>query len=168
VTPRKRQGRLTFTIPGRPIPLERARVVQKTLASGQRSTRSHTPAKSSAYRSVVQIHMKLAWAAVKDRWPWRTPSPLSLSLWIYWADGHHGDGSNLLKAIEDAGNGLLWEDDKQITQGHFYCTIDRERPRVVVRAELLEVGACRECEIWSCVGKPCPAHDDGRGLEVVR
>lgn len=158
--------RLVFTIPGRPIPLERARVERMKLANGKRITRTRTPDKSVAYRMGVQIRMNTAWASARKTWPFRTTEPIQLAVWIYWADGKHGDGSNLFKAIEDAGNGLLWHDDKQIVEGAFYSTIDRVYPRVEVIATILD-SACSECETWKFLGKRCPAHDDGRGLEVV-
>lgn len=159
---------LVFTIPGRPVPLERARVESFTVPSGKRITRSRTPGKSLAYRQLVQLRMNGAWAAGKKRWPLRTKATLGLELFIFWEDANHGDGSNLLKAIEDAGNGLLWHDDKQIIEGYFRSTIDRTHPRVEVLLRLVEPGACTQCEYWRHVGKACPAHDDERGLEVVR
>jgi len=159
---------LIFTIPGRPVPLERARVERRTLkGSGAKFTSSRTPDKSKAYRERVQLHMNMAWGAGKRRWPMRTPAPLGLELFIFWEDGRHGDGSNLFKAIEDAGNGLLWLDDKQIVEGYFRSAIDETHPRVEVLVRLVDPGACNDCEIWRHVGKCCPKHDDGRGLETV-
>lgn len=162
---KKRGERLQifFTVPGRPIPLERVRVEKKTLPTGKVITRARTPDKSVVYRQIVQLHMNMGRARVRT-WPSLTKAPLSLSLWIYWADGNHGDGSNLVKAIEDAGNGLLWHDDKQIAEGHFYGTIDREKPRVEVLVQIIE-GTCSDCRSWQFVGKPCPKHDVRR--EVV-
>lgn len=128
--------RLIFTIPGRPIPLERARVERFTVPSGQTITKTRTPNRSKAYRGLVQLHMNQAWAAMRKCWPWQTTYPVTLSLWIYWEDLNHGDGSNVLKAIEDAGNALLWADDKQIDEGHFWSALDRDYPRVEVVAEL--------------------------------
>lgn len=159
---------LIFTIPGRPVPLERARVESFTLkGSGQRITKSRTPGKSIAYRQRVQLSMNMASAAGRRRWPLRTPAPLGLELFIFWEDLNHGDGSNLFKAIEDAGNGILWKDDKQIVEGYFRSSIDQTHPRVEVLVRIVEPGKCTDCEIWRHVGKCCPTHDDGRGLETV-
>lgn len=164
----KAPAQLWFTVPGRPVPLERARVERFTLkGTGKTITRSRTPGKSGAYRELVQLQMNKGRAQCGNRWPWRTPAPLSLTLFIFWEDARHGDGSNLFKAIEDAGNGLLWIDDKQIVEGHFYSEIDRDGPRVHALVRLVEPGHCSDCELWKNLGKPCPRHDDGRGLEVV-
>lgn len=47
------------------------------------------------------------------------------------------DKSNLLKAIEDAFNGVVWVDDSQIVRG-FQTKIYSEEPGVTVRVEALE------------------------------
>lgn len=162
--------RVVFTVPGRPIPLERARVYRNTLPSGKKITRSITPDKSGAYRTVVQLHMNAAAGGTRRSsapWPWRTTAPIRIAVSIFWADAKHGDGSNMVKAIEDAGNGLLWHDDKQIVEGSWRSTIDRAYPRVEVVVEVVDARECIACGIWRHLGKPCPEHDDGRGLEVV-
>jgi Holliday junction resolvase RusA-like endonuclease len=42
------------------------------------------------------------------------------------------DASNMLKAVEDAGNGILWRDDKQIKALVVLVDIDRGNPRTVL------------------------------------
>lgn len=152
----QKRPRLVLTIPGRPIPLERARVEKMTLPNGKRITRGRTPAKSVAYRQRVQLYMTVARSSVRA-WPALTKEPLAVSLWIYWEDLHHGDGSNVLKAIEDAGNGLIWHDDKQIVEAHFYCALDREKPRVEMIVQILGT-LCDECRSWQFAGARCPKH----------
>lgn len=119
------------------MPLERARVVQKILPGGKRVHRNHIPDRSMAYRALIQLHANVARSAmpVATRWPYGATFPMALSLWIYWADEHHGDADNVVKAYGDAGNGLLWDDDKQIVEGHFWCALDRKNPRVEVTVE---------------------------------
>jgi Holliday junction resolvase RusA-like endonuclease len=135
---------LTFVVPGRPVPLERPRVEQRILPGGKRVHRTRTPDRSMAYRAIIQLHANLARSAMPlaSRWPYGATFPIALSLRIYWADENHGDGDNVLKAYGDAGNGLLWDDDKQIVEGHFWCAIDRKRPRVEVRVEQGATGVC--------------------------
>lgn len=46
-----------------------------------------------------------------------------------------GDTDNMLKVLQDALNGVAWEDDSQVTEIHAYRMDDKENPRVVVRVE---------------------------------
>jgi Holliday junction resolvase RusA-like endonuclease len=126
-----------FVVPGRPVPLARARIVQRILPNGKRFTRGITPGKSKAYRDVIQLCANVALSAVPfaTRWPLRATFPVALSLWIYWADENHADGDNLFKEFADSLNALLYVDDKQIVEGHFWSVVDRERPRVEVLIE---------------------------------
>jgi hypothetical protein len=52
--------RLTFTIPGPPVPKARARVVSRVDASGKRKTRGITPKRTEAYEEHVRA---MAWQA---------------------------------------------------------------------------------------------------------
>jgi Holliday junction resolvase RusA-like endonuclease len=47
------------------------------------------------------------------------------------------DGDNLFKAIADAGNGILWEDDSQICDGRFLKLYSKEPSCIVVSIESL-------------------------------
>lgn len=54
-------------------------------------------------------------------------------VWVFieWKDGTHADGDNVLKGILDA----LFVNDKQVTEGHFYSQMSRDRQgsvRVVI------------------------------------
>lgn len=128
---------LRFVVPGRPVPLERARVVQRVLPSGKRVTHAHTPGKSSAYRTIIQLRMNAAMSATpRDaRWPLRATFPVALSLWIYWEDAKRHDADNVFKQYADSLNRVLYVDDQQIVEGHFWCAVDREHPRVEVLVE---------------------------------
>ena len=128
---------LRFTVLGRPRPLERPRVERTTLPSGKLVHRTRTPGKSMAYRELVQLYANTARAAMPaaTRWPYQSPYPVALSLRIFWEDESHGDGDNVFKALADAGNGILWEDDKLIVEGHFWSAVDRKAPRVEVLVE---------------------------------
>lgn len=64
---------------------------------------------------------------------WREePYPLSARVALYvrfWVARDDKDGSNMLKALEDAAKGILWRDDKRIKRALFDVDVDRENPR---------------------------------------
>lgn len=51
---------------------------------------------------------------------------------FYLPDLRTRDTSNQLKHLEDAANGILWKDDRQVTASLGYQELDRERPRTVI------------------------------------
>ena len=55
--------------------------------------------------------------------------PLALSVAAY-RPRKAGDADNLLKALLDSLNGLLWGDDGQLEEIHVYRYDDKARPRV--------------------------------------
>jgi Holliday junction resolvase RusA-like endonuclease len=128
--------KLEFIVFGPPVPLERARVETRLLANGKRITKGRTPGRSAAYRQQVQWFANTAMNAQR----WKTPGAsarFEITLHIYWSDARRRDCSNILKAIEDALNGGVWLDDSQVQAGHFYSSIDRERPRVEVEVKTI-------------------------------
>lgn len=57
---------------------------------------------------------------------------LILAAAFYLPDLRTRDTSNLLKHLEDAANGVLWGDDRQVTATLGYVELDREKPRTVI------------------------------------
>lgn len=103
-------GTLDLWLPINPVPLERARIIT-TYRDGQTRTRGHTPARTAAF------YAELAWSITSLHLPIiTTPIQLKLDLWRHLPTprAQRGDLSNLVKAIEDALNGHLWDDDRQI------------------------------------------------------
>lgn len=115
-----RQGCVvTFAVPGRPVPLERAR--------RGRQGNWYTPAKSLEYRQRIQT----AWMAAGR--PTFDTRPVSMCVYVhiprppshYTSKGEirtrhqyaipPGDTDNYAKAIADALNQLAYHDDTQIT-----------------------------------------------------
>lgn len=114
---------VAFTIPGVPVAKARSRSV---LRHGRIA--HYTPEKTVNYETLVKI---TAAQAMKGRDPFDGPVNMRVVLCVpipaSWskkkqADAEAGklrptskpDVSNVLKAIEDGMNGVVWQDDKQI------------------------------------------------------
>lgn len=84
-----------------PVPLARARVV---------AGRSYTPARSAEFCETFR------WLLREQgiRAPIREDLALDLRFWRHHRGNNRGDLDNLVKAVLDAGNGFLWEDDRQV------------------------------------------------------
>jgi Holliday junction resolvase RusA-like endonuclease len=123
--------RLTFTIPGPPVPKARARVV----TDKQGKTRGVTPAKTRAYEKHIAM-VAMGARSHCSAWPWRdTEARFGLSVRVY-RSRDAGDLGNYEKTVEDAFNGVLWPDDRQMRRrgegGVFDCEKGRERIEVEV------------------------------------
>lgn len=116
---------ITFVVPGEPVAKGRPRV---TIAGGR--AHAYTPAKTAAYEQLVAVY---AHAAMKNA-P-LLEHPVRLHLGIYckvpgsWpkkkrADALAGierpakkpDIDNIIKAVADGMNGVVWVDDSQIVE----------------------------------------------------
>lgn len=117
-----------FTIPGPPQGKGRPRV---TVRGGH--THGYTPAKTAQYERAVRqaynlsycgadalttpIELQItAYMPIPESWP-RSKKAAALAEVI--KPTVKPDGSNILKSIEDALNGLAYQDDKQIVKGTF-------------------------------------------------
>lgn len=116
---------ITFTIPGEPVAKGRPRA---TTVGGH--ARMYTPAKTAAYEQLVAVY---ASAAMK-----KAPlleHPVRLHLGIYckvpgtWSKKRRADAlagierpakkpdiDNIIKAVADGMNGIVWIDDSQIVE----------------------------------------------------
>ena len=117
-----------FTIPGEPVGKGRPRV---TVRGGH--AHGYTPAKTAQYERAVRQAYNLsyygadalttpvelqitAYMPIPESWP-RSKKAAALAEVI--KPTVKPDGSNILKCIEDALNGLAYQDDKQIVKGTF-------------------------------------------------
>jgi Holliday junction resolvase RusA-like endonuclease len=131
---------IAFTIPGSPVPMERAGIG----AQGQR----FVPTRSARYRKHVQDSIAYL---EDDRAPFDIsprqykPRPgiesiklcerVSVHARLYFADRRSRDADNCLKAITDAlvKGGFLPDDNfKRVAGMHADCDLDRENPRAEV------------------------------------
>jgi Holliday junction resolvase RusA-like endonuclease len=97
-------NRLSFFVPGNPLPKERPR-----FGKGK----AYTSKKTSSYEKLVRDYACLAIAAQGYEMPDRK-TPLFVVLHFYRADRRRADLDNLQKACLDALNKVAYEDDAQI------------------------------------------------------
>jgi Holliday junction resolvase RusA-like endonuclease len=116
--------KLRLEVPFVPTPKARPRVGE------------HGTVMPAAYKTSRQ---DLAWLLVDARnrlgpWPMDKSYVVTYEVWLYRRDG--GDADNLVGTLLDAGNGLLWRDDRQVTGLH----VKRYRgaPKVLIEVEVLE------------------------------
>jgi Holliday junction resolvase RusA-like endonuclease len=108
-------------IPGKPVPQGRGRVIT---VAGHGAIAD--PAKSRSWKGVAQVHMQ-------QQCPTPLEGPLEVQVLAKfpcpgsdyrkrekrprrWHTKSTGDADNILKACLDAGNGVLWEDDRQVAK----------------------------------------------------
>jgi Holliday junction resolvase RusA-like endonuclease len=124
---------LHFTIPGPPVPNERARK--------GRGGRYYTPARTRSYRIHVANWARLAvarWAYLHgEKWP--TNARYEVTVRSFFPDRRRRDQDNVRKTIQDACSGIIWDDDcfAVIPKSHDDATVDRDNPRAEVTVTLL-------------------------------
>ena len=102
---------MKITIPGDPVAQGRPRFYRGRVVD---------PPKSKAWKEAARLHMK---AACKN--PIMKPMPVELVVHVCFKRPKSSkpddrwkttkpDLDNILKAVMDAGNGILWEDDSQV------------------------------------------------------
>lgn len=133
----------SFTVPGVPVPLLRARVVRR---GGL--VRSYTPEKSAEYIAVVRGY---AYRSGAPKVPGGVPVALTIEYVLPWpkslskakralTGGLHvkkPDLSNLTKGVEDALNGLAWEDDGQVCV-EYVVKVYGDEPKAVISYRAIE------------------------------
>ena len=95
---------LEFVIAANPLPKERPR-----LGRG----RVYTPARTRAYEQLAAQAARAAIMAQGGEWP--ATGEIALELVFYRATRRRVDLDNLEKALKDALNGVVYQDDSQVT-----------------------------------------------------
>lgn len=112
---------LRFTVPGNPIPWQRAQARN----NGGRYTAERT----SDYQDLVRKYARRAGARP-------LACPVRLSCEFFRASAHACDLDNLVKTISDALNELAFEDDRQVVELVAWKRVDRDAPRAVITVEV--------------------------------
>lgn len=146
---------ITFEVPGPPQPMQRARsrFVQPKGRPG--FTTTYTPGASRSWKTSCQDRMVASTPPDFRPYPAGTPLRLILACLFPCPAGDHrkgrvlgrrwhtkaqGDADNLAKAVMDAGNTVLWEDDRQIAELQVVKLVaaQGEMPKVVATVTILD------------------------------
>lgn len=112
---------MTFIVPGKPIPKARPRVM--------RGGWTFTPQKTKDFEKFVSFH---AMAAMVRNWKKDVSYRVALS---FFGAHPRSDFDNLAKAISDALNGVVWNDDCQVIEAtirKLKCLKGQERTEVMI------------------------------------
>jgi len=134
---------LRFTVPGEPVAKERPRAIARVSRAGGKVTafaRMVTPPKTREYEERFRLIAQAAVSAA--RWMWSAKDRFHVVLKVYRThDGLGGDLDNVIKACGDAGNGVLWKDDRYVRGIGAMLYQDAHRPRVEVEVRRIAQGA---------------------------
>jgi len=125
--------RITFTLPGKPIPWHRSRISRSNRIDGG-GVRHFKSKKDIAYQKAISMHAMHAlqlWTQ-SFRKPWDPSGEWELECDFYVGDLVKKDVDNLAKQAMDALSDVAYGDDKQVVR--LICTkrLDRKRPRAIV------------------------------------
>lgn len=119
---------LSFTIPGEPVPKARARTVRG---------HTYTPERTRGAEAWVGVHARRAIVLDWEKGVY-TPYPndehygLKVTAYCKSKRAIRSDGSNFLKLVEDALNGIVWADDWQVFDTRCLKVPVTENPRTEV------------------------------------
>ncbi len=98
-----------------------------------RNGRGRTYTDAAAHEFKLATRVACAKAGI-TRVVFPTGTPVAVTL-TWYRQRKAGDTSNRIKVVEDALNGIVWDDDKQVSELHVY-RVDGQRPgRVEVIVE---------------------------------
>ena len=91
------------------------------------SGRVYTPAKTVRYERTLAAHMRNAMAGNNP-----FAGLMGLACVFYRKDGHRVDCDNMLKAVADAANRIIWVDDMQCVEMYARLHRNSDSPRVLM------------------------------------
>ena len=115
---------VTFEVPGKPQPKQRAR--------RGKSGRWYTPSATRQYEK----HVGVAGLCALDG-P-RFEGRLKLTVVAYMPDQRRRDADNVAKSVSDGLNGVVWDDDDQVVELVVRKELDRDHPRTKITIEELD------------------------------
>lgn len=115
--------RVTVVIPGQPRAKARARFTK--------GGRTYADPKSKTHEDLLATHYRMA---ITEPFP----NNVAVHATFYRATRQRIDVDNLMKAVLDAANNVVWEDDSQVTHLSGRLHFDKEYPRTEVTFEVDE------------------------------
>ncbi|MFD3844789.1 RusA family crossover junction endodeoxyribonuclease [Streptomyces microflavus] len=130
---------------GKELDRTRARLLAAALAPGASDVKvvrfagnppsktRHRFADGKAYKTDADTNAELAtaqWLKRDFRRPWS--GNLAVGCVFFRKTRHLIDGDNMLKHVMDAGNGIAWHDDAQVTAKYAVVELDTKAPRTLI------------------------------------
>lgn len=115
-----------------------------------RGGRAYTPAESRAAEARTAAHLRTCF-------PEPLPGNVALACIFYRPDRQRIDADNMLKHLCDAANGIIWQDDSQVTAILGIVELDIEYPRTVMAVSHHDTTMTRGADsVYPCAqcGKP--------------
>jgi Holliday junction resolvase RusA-like endonuclease len=127
------EQRITFTLPGKPIPWHRSKQTRTNRLDG-RHTRFYKDQKDVAYQRAISMHAMHAlqlWTQSFKK-PWDPSGEWELECEFNVGDLVKKDVDNLSKQVMDALSGVAYEDDKQVCRLVVTKRLNRKKPSSIV------------------------------------
>lgn len=119
---------LAFTVPGAPVPKARPRVF---------GSRTITDPRTVAYEALVRVHaLKARQQARRAGIAWPLDADYEMTLTCVMPTRRRADVDNLAKAALDACNGVLYDDDSQVSRLEVERLLASDEPRLVMQIEV--------------------------------
>lgn len=132
---------LRFVVPGQPMPWSRAGSVRK----GGRIVH-YTPGRMRAYQKTIGF-LAHCERMTRPSWPMGPHDTYALTVNVHRLATWHfdgkarGDADNYFKAVADACKGILFHDDRCLSEAHVTVDCVNDRPSVVV--QIVHLGTAR-------------------------